>query len=114
MSCGSCFSMQLQMAHSAQAAGGASVAALLITAQALLELWDGVCAYFSAQAKPAAWTAMLLKALRLVRPETRAAAAAAAQVLPAWCQEAHMSWNNLSACHKTCLNHPQSPSYTHE
>ena len=47
-----------------------------------------MCAYFSAQAKPGAWTATLLKALRLVPPETRAAAAAAAQVLPAWCQEA--------------------------
>ena len=66
-----------------QAAGGASDAALLRTAQALLELWDGVCAYFSAQGKPAAWMATLLKALRLVPPETRAAAAAAAQVLPA-------------------------------
>ena len=70
---------------SPQAAGGASTAALLRTTQALLELWDGVCAYFSPQAKPAAWMAMLLKALRLVPPETRAAAAAAAQVLLAWC-----------------------------
>ena len=76
-------------AHPVQAAGGASDAALLRTAQALLELWDGVCAYFSAQAKPGAWTATLLKALRLVPPETRAAAAAAAQVLPASCESAH-------------------------
>lgn len=73
----------------AQAAGGASDAALLRTAQALLELWDGVCAFFSAEAKPGAWMATLLKALRLAPPEARAAAAAAAQVLPACGQRAH-------------------------
>ena len=75
---------------------------LLRTAQALLELWDGVCAYFSAQAKPAAWTAVLLKALRLVPPETRAAAAAAAQVVPAWQREA-VTWNDLIAFDSTWL-----------
>lgn len=66
----------------AQAAGCAAPKDLAWAARPLLELWDGVCAYFAGQAKPAAWLDVLLRALRLVSPEARGAAAAAAQVPP--------------------------------
>ena len=66
----------------AQAGGGAPAESLQPGAQALLELWDGICVYFSGQAKPAAWLSVLLRALRLVSPDARRAAAAAAQVQP--------------------------------
>lgn len=66
----------------AQAGGGAPAESLQPGAQALLELWDGICMYFSGQAKPAAWLSVLLRALRLVSPDARRAAAAAAQVQP--------------------------------
>ena len=50
--------------------------------QNLLQLWDGICCLFSAQAKPRHWQQQLLKALKLFTAETRSTAADRVLVRP--------------------------------
>ncbi|KAK9845929.1 hypothetical protein WJX81_006194 [Elliptochloris bilobata] len=80
---------------SLQAPGAVSPGGQVQFATSLLELWDGVCSYFSGQGKPAAWVSVLLKALRLVSPDARAAASAGAQVESKPMQRARGMWEAL-------------------